>query len=47
MPELELQLRELATEAAWPETPDLEAAVIARLAEPRPARRRRRAAAAA
>jgi hypothetical protein len=32
MPELETRLRELAAEIAWPGTPDLEAAVAARLA---------------
>ena len=45
MPELETQLRALAADAMWPPTPDLEAAVLARLAEPaarRPPRRRRR-----
>ena len=51
MADLELQLRALAADAAWPPTPDLQSAVLARLAagpepapapEPRPALRRRR-----
>jgi hypothetical protein len=41
MPELEARLRELGADVAWPPTPDLEAAVMARLA-PAPAARRRR-----
>lgn len=40
MPDLARELREL--EVAWPETPDLAAAVAARLAEPAPAARRAR-----
>jgi hypothetical protein len=54
VPELEAQLRALAAEVAWPATPDLQAAVMARLAEPaaaapvrpRPWRRPRRTLAA-
>jgi hypothetical protein len=45
--DLELQLRALAADAAWPPTPDLQSAVLARLAagpEPAPAPERRPAA---
>jgi hypothetical protein len=56
--DLELQLRALAADAVWPPTPDLQSAVLARLAEApapqpaaapdrRPVRRRRRLLAAA
>jgi len=42
VPELETRLRELAADAVWPPTPDLEAAVMGRLRVRRPPRRPRR-----
>ena len=43
MADLELQLRALAADAVWPPTPDLQSAVLARLAAPEPKPERRRA----